>query len=502
MLKFHSILLVGFVACLNVQQASALVNLPRPSSALINLPRPSSALVNLPRPASALVNLPRPSSALVNLPRPSQKNDTARQNVLNLTLQQCLEYAYLNQDSMKNARIDLKIARETVRETVGRGLPNLSLNSGLSDNVITPKILFPAIIFNPKADPKALVPLSFVQQYQITYTAQATQLLFDASYLVGLKAAAVVKNLSIKSLSRTKIQTTVQVTKSYYNVLASQERLKLASATITRIAKNLSDIRAMNKAGFAELIDVQRSEVQYNNAVTDRKQAMNGILVSLFALKFQIGMPLENMLAVVGEVKDVNLAELSDTTSLPYAGRIEYSLTETQVEVTRLQWRNAKTALLPRLSAFANYGEAWNNNTFSKIFSIGFPSSLIGLQFSWNFFDGGQTIHRINESRYTYEKAKNSLHNTQRGIQFQVQTSRLGYMNNLSAVQNQQRNRELAENVYRSAKIKYTEGIGSNLELSDAEINLEVAETNYINSLLNVLVSKVDLDAALGNFKP
>jgi outer membrane protein TolC len=75
-------------------------------------------------------------------------------------------------------------------------------------------------------------------------------------------------------------------------------------------------------------------------------------------------------------------------------------------------------------------------------------------------------------------------------------------MNNLSAVQNQQRNRELAENVYRSAKIKYTEGIGSNLELSDAEINLEVAETNYINSLLNVLVSKVDLDAALGNFKP
>ena len=472
MLKFNSILLIGFVSCLYVQ------------------------------PVAALVKQPQPASALVNLPQKGSKNDTARQNVQNFTLQQCLDYAYLNQDSMKNARIDLNIARETVRETVGRGLPNLNLTSGVSDNLITPKILFPEIIFNPKADPKALVPLSFVQQYQVTYTAQATQLIFDASYLVGLKAAAVVRNLSIKSLNRTKIQTTVQVTKSYYNVLASQERFKLASAAVTRIVKNLNDIRAMNKAGFAELIDVQRSQVQYNNAVTDRKQAMNGILVALLALKFQIGMPLDDLLAVVGQVNDVNLTELADTTSLPYADRIEYSLNETQVEVTRLQWRNAKAALLPRLSAFANYGEAWNNNTFSKIFSIGFPSSLIGLQFSWNFFDGGQTIHRINESRYTYEKAKNSLHNTQRGIQFQVQASRLGYMNNLSAVQNQQRNRQLAENVYKSAKIKYTEGLGSNLELSDAEINLEVAETNYINSLLNVLVSKVDLDAALGNFKP
>lgn len=492
MLKFNSSLLIGFISCLHVQPVSALVNLPQPVSALLYLPEPASALVNLNQPASVMVILPQTGS----------KNDTARHNVQNLTLQQCLDYAYLNQDSMKNARIDIKIARETVRETVGRGLPNLNLTSGLLDNLITPKILFPEIIFNPKADPKALIPLSFVQQYQVTYTAQATQLIFDASYLVGLKAASVVRNLSIKSLSRTKIQISVQVTKSYYNVLASQERLKLASAAVSRIVKNLSDIRAMNKAGFAELIDVQRSEVQYNNAVTDRKQAMNGILVALYALKFQIGMPLENLLAVVGQVNDVSLAELADTTSLPYADRIEYSLNETQVEATRLQWRNAKAALLPRLSAFANYGEAWNNNTFSKILSLGFPSSLIGLQFSWNFFDGGQTIHRINQSRYTYEKARNSLHNTQRGIQFQVQTSRLGYMNNLSAVQNQQRNRELAENVYKSAKIKYTEGLGSNLELSVAEINLEVAETNYINSLINVLVSKVDLDAALGNFKP
>lgn len=416
------------------------------------------------------------------------------------SLQQCLDYAYENQDSMKNARLDVKIATETVRETVGRGLPNITFNAGLTDNLILSKQLLPGQFFGKPAG--TFVPITFGVPWQASYTGQATQLLFDASYLVGLRAAAVVKSLSVKSLSRTKIQATIQVTKAYYNVLASQERLKLANSSITRIARNLSDTRGMNKAGFAELIDVQRAEVQYNNAVTDQKQAVNGILIALYALKFQIGMPLEFSLNVAGEVKDVNLAELADTTSLPYAGRIEYALYETQVEATRLQWKNARAALFPKLSAYGNYGKNWFSTSFTNILKVGYPGSTIGLSLTWNVFDGGQTIHRINEGRYTWEKSKNNLHNVQKGIQFQVQSSRLAYLNNLAGVQNQQRNRQLAQNVYSSSKIKYTEGIGSNLELSQAEISLEEAETNYINSLLNVLVSKVDLDAALGNFQP
>lgn len=441
----------------------------------------------------------------LNVQGSAQTIDTSRQSMgvqqaQVFSLQQCLTYAYENQDSIKNAKLDVKIATETVRETVGRGLPNISLTAGILKNVILSKQLLPGQFFGKPAG--TFVPITFGVPYQANYLGQVTQLLFDASYLVGLKAAAVVKDLSVKSLSRTKIQIKVQVTKAYYNVLASQERIKLTESALSRIAKNLSDTRAMNKAGFAELIDVQRSEVQYNNAQTDRKQSVNGLMAALFALKFQIGMPLENSLNVSGTVKDVNLQQLADTTSLPYEGRIEYSLLQTQLEANRLMWTNAKAGLLPKLSAYGNYGKNWFSTNLGDIFKIGYPGSMIGLSLTWNIFDGGQTIHRINENRFTYQKSKNNLDNAKKGIQLQVQSTRLGYMNDLLAVENQERNRQLAQNVYTSAKIKYTEGIGSNLELSDAEISLKDAETNYINSLLNVLISKVDLDAALGNFKP
>ncbi len=175
---------------------------------------------------------------------------------------------------------------------------------------------------------------------------------------------------------------------------------------------------------------------------------------------------------------------------------------ETKLEGDRLSWKNDKSALLPKLSATATYGYNWSNTTFQKWFSMGLDFSTIGLSLTWNIFDGTQTIHKIQESRLTYEKSKNDLDNLKRGLQFQVQNSRVAYLNNFALVENQKRNRMLAENVYNTAKIKYTEGIGSSLELNDAELSLRDAESNYVNALLNVLVSKVDLDQALGNINP
>lgn len=443
--------------------------------------------------------LPALSSKAQGLGSTPPKDNSGVQNNTVFTLAQCLAYAYHNQDSIKNASLDIKIATETVKETVGRGLPNISLNASGINNAIIAKQLVPGEFFGkPKG---TFVPIAFGVPFQASYTAQATQLLFDASYLVGLRAAKVVKDLSTKAYTRTKIQIAVEVTKAFYNVLASRERIQLTDNSLARIEKNLSDTRALNKSGFAEKIDAQRIEVQYNNALTEKKQAVNGLLVALYALKFQMGMPLETSLNISGSANDVDLRPLADTVSLPYQNRIEYSLFETQLESQRLQWQNSKAALYPRLTASGNYGRSWFSSKLSHLFDVGFPASLIAVNFTWNIFDGSQTIHRINESRFAYEKGKNNLDALKKGLQFQVETSRVTYMNNLSTIESQARNRELSQQVYNTAKIKYTQGLGSSLELNDAEISLREAETNYISALLNLLISRVDLDQALGTIK-
>ena len=65
-------------------------------------------------------------------------------------------------------------------------------------------------------------------------------------------------------------------------------------------------------------------------------------------------------------------------------------------------------------------------------------------------------------------------------------------------MENQERNMGMAEEVYRVARIKYAEGVGSSLEVTTAETSLKEAQTNYINALYDALVAKIDLQKAKG----
>ena len=93
------------------------------------------------------------------------------------------------------------------------------------------------------------------------------------------------------------------------------------------------------------------------------------------------------------------------------------------------------------------------------------------------------------------------MYNLQNGINLQINQSQTAYINGLESLENQKRNRELAQEVLRVTKIKYEQGIGSSLEVTTAETSLKESETNYINSLYDALNNKVNLDKALGRIQ-
>jgi hypothetical protein len=146
-------------------------------------------------------------------------------------LQECLEYAYKNNDSLKNAQLDIQSAKYRVKETVGIGLPQVNATASFQDYIKVPKIPFPNfgfllqdILFQqnvqtssgtvkaPEGSPTTL--FGFQQKYNANYGISINQLLFSGTYLVGLKASRTYKELSEKSFIRTKIATTVGVTKA------------------------------------------------------------------------------------------------------------------------------------------------------------------------------------------------------------------------------------------------------------------------------------------------
>ncbi|MFT7376598.1 MAG: outer membrane protein, partial [Sphingobacteriales bacterium] len=127
-----------------------------------------------------------------------------------------------------------------------------------------------------------------------------------------------------------------------------------------------------------------------------------------------------------------------------------------------------------------------------------FPNSAVGLRLRWNIFSGGSKISQISQSRLTLKQLENTRGFYKTQLQLEEMSARTNYESNLKSLEVQKENVELANEIYRVSKIKYDEGLGSNLEVIDADSSLKEAQANYTNAYYNVLVAKIDLEKALG----
>ena len=95
------------------------------------------------------------------------------------------------------------------------------------------------------------------------------------------------------------------------------------------------------------------------------------------------------------------------------------------------------------------------------------------------------------------QEAKTNSFSLQQSIDYAYKNSP-NYLNAENDLNVQQQTIELAQKIYNTALIKYREGVGSSLEVTDAESALREAQINYYNALYDALVSRIDLVKAYG----
>ena len=416
--------------------------------------------------------------------------------VAHFSLQEAIEYAQKNQSSIQNAKIDEEIAANTVKQTLGIGLPQVNGSVNFQDFLKVPTNLVPGEIFG---QPGKLLPVQFGVKYQSSFGLELNQLLFDGTYLVGLQASKTYKELSSKSLKRSRIETSVAVTKAYYSVLVSNEQLNLLDANMIRLKKSLDDTKALYKNGFVEKIDVDRLTVLNNNLETERENVIRLLDLNVNLLKFQMGMSIQSKLTLKDSIAGLQVVQsfaVSDTSA--YKNRIEYSLLETQKKLNELDLKRYKSQFLPSLSAFGNTSQNLLANSFGSLFDRSFPTTIIGFRLAVPIISGGIKLYQVRNAKLEILKTQNNLTNLKNGISLEVEQSQTTYRNGLKSLENQNRNMELAQEVLRVTKIKYEQGVGSSIEVTTAETSLKEAQNNYINALYELLINKVNMDKALG----
>ena len=427
------------------------------------------------------------------------------QNKQEFSLNEAIKFAVDNNINVKNTGLDALSAEGRIQELRGVALPQVTASGQFTDNLIIQRVFLPAVFFDPKATADApAVPVQFGVSYSSGLTGTLNQLLFDASYRLGLKAAETYRQLAQKNITASKITVAEQVAKAYYGVLVNEQQIKLLDLNIARVDTLFRNTQALNKQGFAEKIDVSRLEVQVNNLKAERQNVKNLVDLSYYLLKFQMGLGINDDITLTEQIQDIDLdaverANMQASSEFDYTQRIEFATLQSQIQLADLDVQNIAKQYYPRVSAFANYGYNTGRNKFKDVFtSPWFNSSVIGLNVSVPIFDGFQKKYQSQQKRFTLQKAQNNSQLLKNSIDLQIKQTNITLGNSVQTLRTQKRNVELAQEVARVTKIKYQSGVGSNIEVLDAENSFRQAQTNYFTSLYNFLQTKVDADKANG----
>lgn len=376
--------------------------------------------------------------------------------VMPLSLQQAISYAVQNKSTLLSTRLAEATAAAKVGEIKAQGLPQVTVGATLTDNFKLQKSLIDVGSFgggatatpltagdiaaaqagqtvniSPISIPTAAIPpqaVAFGLPYAGNTSASVSQIIFDGSYLIGLKAAKVYTELAKKQTQQAEIDVVEQVSKAYYSTLVARSRLALLARNVQRLDTVLYQTNQTFKAGFAEKLDVDRLRVQLNNLKVDQQNAKRLTEVSIALLKFQMGLPQQQTVeltdslgaAVVdagalrqrlgvgnfaiggagqGAVPTAPTAPgLNNTDTdaqnrldrqtalsgglnstaqgvLNYNNRIEFSTLETQQALAGLDLRNRQVGAYPRLTLSGAYGFSGSSIKAGDLFAFRGPDS-------------------------------------------------------------------------------------------------------------------------------
>lgn len=417
------------------------------------------------------------------------------------SVEDAIRYAVENSAQTKLNQLEQTKADAQIKEFRATGLPQLKGSINYQHFLDLPTSLIPAQVFGGQEG--EFIEAQFGLSNSLNAGLELNTLIFDGSFFTGLRAQKFYKDLVYKQGDQTKYEIRKNVTKAYLAVLIAQRNKSIIEKNIENLENTLTETVAFYDNGFVEKLDVDRLQLSFDNLSTEINRIDRMIELAKNVLKFQMNYPIEKEIELTESLDDladkvflepVNLDEPVNISKRP-----ELAVADMGAKLNELNIEALKRGYLPSLVGFANYQNVLQrNNLFDSDEPGFFPTTIVGLALNVPIWDSFSRRSKIQKAKVDLEVARVQKSELERAINMEVYNARLTYQNALANMNNTKRNQALADDIYRTTKIKFKEGVGSSLEISQAEQNLYSAQANYINALYDLVVAKTDLDIALG----
>ena len=423
------------------------------------------------------------------------------QEAKTLLLKDAINYALQNKVEAKKAALDVENAEYKIQEVRSQALPQISANGSLTYNPILQLNALPGDYFGAPGT-TLLAPLG--QKWTSVAGVSLTQTIFNEQVFTGLKAAKTTREFYKINKELTDEQVIERVATAYYQVYLQRQKLTVIENNLKNTTKVKDVIKNLFDNGLARKIDLDRITVTLNNITTSRQQLLNAVEIQENALKFYMGMPINDKIIIPeSEVKilPVVLEETAETSN-----RSEYRLMETQKTLLEFNRRAMKSLNYPTLSATAGYnyiGQGPEMPLGAKpsegVYWSDFSS--IGLNLNNPIFTGFGTRAKVRQADIDVRKAEVDLADTKLALDLAYKNAKTQVENSLITIENQKENAKLAQEVYDNTQNNYINGLASLTDLLDSENSLVEAQNNYNTALLDYKLAEIQLIKSRGELK-
>lgn len=415
-----------------------------------------------------------------------------------LTLSEAISHALEHKADAEKARLNIKKGDAEIAEVKANALPKISAVSSTTYNAILQEMVIPSFV-----NPNETMKLVMGQKWTSSNGVQLQQVLFNQSVFTGLKAAKSTKEFYIINAQLTEEQLIEKVATAYYQVYQAEQMLKNLEDNLDITERTVGIIKGLYDAGLAKKIDYDRTTVALNNVKANRQQLVNSVTLSENALKFMIGMPME---------QDIDLPNATFEPShlvsneADFSQRTELKVLNKQLELLEWQKKASIAEYYPTAALTANYmwyGQGkkmpWFNGQSNGVYWS--DISAIGLNINIPIFSGFAIKSKVEKNQIEIEKAQADLRETKLSLDLAYKNAVSQLENSAITISTQESNVKLAEEVVANTRANYKHGLATLNDILDADRDLVDARNNLTQAKLDYKLAEIELLKAQGKLR-
>lgn len=419
------------------------------------------------------------------------------------SLEEAKSFALKNNKQLQQSAIDVEISKAKVRETTAIGLPQISGEASFNHFIDIPTQVAPANAFEPTAPEGLLVPLQFGLENSLSAGVTASQLLFDGSYIVGLKASKAYLNYALLGQEKNEIEIKNSVAQTYFSAIALKETLKSLEENQKSINESYEQTKAMFEAGFMEKQDADQVKLAKSNIAYQLDYTSRQYQVLLNALKFQMGLDQTQEIELTSTFDELVAAYGSESALIDQQfnaqNHIDFRTVNQGVSLSELSVDAEQTKYLPSLGGFFTHSQNGFSNKIGDLITNDFyPTTIIGLQLNVPIWSSGMRYYKTKQAKLELEKVQSQKAQVEQNLLMQLSQAKGDYESAIQNMKVAEENLALAESIQETTNAKYKEGLASSLNYAQSQQQYLQTLAAYINTATQLFTAKLNLEKALG----